>query len=93
MAALSEWFCLKDGRANFKPNVNRDKQLFFCHLDIQSRIVASIERDFALGEPVKMMLLGDWGVGKTHTVHHIQWWLQQNDREYPSETYVVEVAM
>tara|TARA_R100001594_G_scaffold146630_2_gene198297 strand:- start:719 stop:1867 length:1149 start_codon:yes stop_codon:yes gene_type:complete len=89
---LKEWFCLQDGRQNFKPNVRADRELIFCHTEqIEEKAQMSIERSFATGEPVKMMIYGNWGVGKTHAVHHICWWLEQNP-EYTAETVFVEVG-
>lgn len=89
---IQEWFCLKNGRQNFKPNVRHDRELMFCHTDeIEERARDSIERSFATGEPVKMIIFGDWGVGKTHAVHHICWWLDQH-ADYSVESAIVEVG-
>lgn len=85
---LKEWFCIKGDRQNFKPNVRRDAHVIFCHnkLIIESAR-ASAEKSFATGEPVKMMIYGDWGVGKTHAVHNLTWWLN-NDPETVSTKIV-----
>jgi hypothetical protein len=92
MATVNEWFFLKPQRANYKPNVQRDGSLMFCHRTDQAAIENRIERAFAIDEPVKMMIYGDWGVGKTHSVHHISWWLSQNAASYPVKTCMVEVG-
>lgn len=92
MVTLNEWFFLKPQRANYKPNVSRDRQLMFCHTSVQADIESRVERAFAIEEPVKMMLYGDWGVGKTHSIHHISWWLSQHAADYPVVTYMVEVG-
>lgn len=90
---LSEWFCLKPGRHSFKPNVIRDRDLVFCHeAKIQDEIMMSIERRFAARQPVKMVLYGDWGVGKTHTVYHISWWFDQHAADFPAQTVLVELG-
>ncbi len=90
---LSDWFCLKPGRDSFKPNVVRDGSLLLCHEHkIQDEIVISIERRFAAKQPVKFVLYGDWGVGKTHTIYHISWWFDQNKVEYPAKTVLVELG-
>jgi len=92
VTTLSDWYCLKNGRQNFKPNARADRDLIFCHTEpIQQKAQMSIERSFATGEPVKMMIYGNWGVGKTHAVHHICWWLDQQP-DYSAETVFVELG-
>lgn len=90
---LSEWFHLSPGRSSFKPNVQRDRQAVFCHESlINGEIVMSIERRFAAGQTVKMVLYGDWGVGKTHSINHVSWWFEQNSKDYPAKTVLVELG-
>lgn len=93
MATHQEWFCLKEDRKNFKPQVWNDRGLIFCHEEeMQKNIIQSIRKRFSAGEPVKMMLFGDWGVGKTHAVNHIAWWLDQNASAYPATALIVELS-
>lgn len=90
---LREWFCLKEDRDNFKPHNERDSQLVFCHDHLlHDEIETSIQLRFAANEPVKMLILGDWGVGKTHAVNHIKWWLEDNKTEYPAFPVVIEIG-
>lgn len=93
VATLKDWFCLKPGRDNFKLKVTEDCQYIFCHEDqVQDEILRSIEMRFAANEPIKMLLYGDWGVGKTHTAHHIRWWLEKNADQYPAHTVMIEIG-
>lgn len=90
---LAEWFHLSPGRSSFKPNVQRDRESVFCHeSQINGEIVMSIERRFAAGQTVKMVLYGDWGVGKTHSINHVSWWFEQNSTDYPAKTVLVELG-
>lgn len=90
---LHDWFCLNEGRDNFKPRVWEDRALVYCHSDVvNDEILGSIQMRFAANEPIKMMLYGDWGVGKTHTVNHICWWLEQNAAEYPALPVIIEIG-
>jgi len=90
---LRDWFCLKEGRDNFKPHNERDSELVFCHDHLlHDEIQTSIELRFAANEPVKMLILGDWGVGKTHAVNHIRWWLEANSADYPAYPVVIEIG-
>ena len=90
---LHDWFCLREGRDNFKPHNVNDRKLVFCHQDLfNDEILNSIQSRFATNEPVKMLILGDWGVGKTHGVNHICWWLDENNSDYPAYHVVIEVG-
>ncbi len=90
---LRDWFCLRQGRDNFKPHNVNDRGLLFCHQNLlQDEILNSIQLRFAANEPVKMLILGDWGVGKTHAVNHICWWLAANANDYPARPVVIEVG-
>jgi hypothetical protein len=93
MPTLQQWFCLKPNRDNFKLKVREDRNLILCHeAEIDQGILGSIEMRFAANEPIKMLIYGDWGVGKTHTAHHIGWWLDQNKATYPAKTVMIEVG-
>lgn len=93
MATLKEWFCLREGRDNFKLKVREDSNLVLCHNnEIDNLIIGSIERRFAANEPIKMLIYGDWGVGKTHAAHHIGWWLRTNSADFPARTLMIEVG-
>lgn len=90
---LKEWFCIKGERQNFKPNVIRDASVIFCHSKmIIEGARASVERSFAIGEPVKMMIYGDWGVGKTHAVHNVAWWLDNDPETFSTKTVFFELG-
>jgi hypothetical protein len=90
---LQDWFCLKSDRDNFKPHVVKDSRLKFCHTHlVADEILGSIERRFASNEPVKMLIYGDWGVGKTHTINHICWWLDQNKVDFPAKPVIIEIG-
>jgi hypothetical protein len=92
METLNEWFFFKTKSANYKPNVQRDRDAMFCHDNIQAEIESRIERAFATAEPIKMMLYGDWGVGKTHAAYHIAWWMSERSSEFPATICMVELG-
>jgi hypothetical protein len=89
---LRDWFCLKPGRDNFKPHNEKDSRLLFCHEHLlNDEIKNGIEQRFSANEPVKMLILGDWGVGKTHAVNHIRMWLEDHKADYPAFPVVIEI--
>ncbi|HEV2395037.1 MAG TPA: hypothetical protein VG146_22025 [Verrucomicrobiae bacterium] len=90
---LEDWFCMKNGRSSFLPRIPEDAELIFCHDQVlNGEILASIEATFAKGEPVKMLVYGDWGVGKTHLLYHIQYWLKQKEADYPVTPLIIEIG-
>ena len=92
-ATLHNWFCLKEGRDSFKLKVRQDRDSIFCHEHkIKGEILRGIEMRYAANEPVKMLIFGDWGVGKTHAANHIRWWLESNAEEYPAKTVMIEIG-
>ena len=87
----AEWFCLTDGRDNLVPHVEKDSKIIFCHKEtIENSILSRIENSFLVRKPPKLVVYGDWGVGKTHALNHIQWWLKEKD--YDAITYYIELG-
>lgn len=89
---VGSWFFLKDGRRSFKPDPLRDRALMFCNLDVQNNIQLAIERAFATDETVKLLLWGDWGAGKTHTLRHLEYWFGANQSDYPAQSVFVRIG-
>jgi hypothetical protein len=90
---FQDWFCMKPERSSFLPRIPEDAALIFCHDQIlNTEILSSIEAAFAKEEPVKMLIFGDWGVGKTHLLYHIQWWLEKNKADYPISPVIIEIG-
>lgn len=89
---IADWYHLKDGRRSFKPDPLQDKSAVFCNQDVQESVQAAVEQAFATSETVKLLLWGDWGVGKTHTLRHLQYWLEQNREHFPARTVFAQVG-
>ena len=90
---LNDWFCMKDNRFSFLPELPADANLVFCHNQlINDDILNSIQMRFATNKPIKMLIFGDWGVGKTHLMHHIRWWLEQHHADYPAHPVLIEIG-
>lgn len=92
MRTLGSWFHLRDGRRSFKPDPLLDKQAMFCHQDVQGEIQFAIEKAVSTGETAKMLLWGDWGVGKTHILRHLEYWLSTRSADFPSRVVFVEIG-
>ena len=92
-AKLSEWFSLREGRTSFLPRIPDDAHLVFCHNEqIEKKIIPAIEQAFATEDPIKMLIYGDWGVGKTHLLHHIGWWLKERESTFPAFPVIIEIG-
>lgn len=92
MSTLGTWFFLRNGRRSFKPDPLRDKEMMFCHQDVQVSIQSSVEQAFATDQTLKLLLWGDWGVGKTHTLHHLDFWLSQHGGDFPTRIVLVKIG-
>jgi hypothetical protein len=89
MSTLASWFYLRPDKRSFKPDPLQDKDAMFCNQEVQASIELSVERAFATDETIKLLLWGDWGVGKTHTLRHLAYWLDTNGTRFPTKTIFV----
>ncbi len=76
---FAEWFSLKPGRFNFEINPERDprdQQFLFGREDWKGNLHQLLETCLLLRQPVRLVLWGQYGIGKTHRIyylkHHIQ---------------------
>jgi hypothetical protein len=84
---------MRGDRSSFMPQLPDDAKLIFCHKQqIQDEILTDIEKRFATKKPIKMVIFGDWGVGKTHLTYHIEWWLKQHSADYPAFPVLIEIG-
>jgi hypothetical protein len=86
---VGEWFCLRN-RDHFAINPREDAAFYFGRKELAETIRKHIKRSFVFGKPPKMLLWGDWGVGKTHTVCNIRYYLENNQADFPSAVFFVE---
>lgn len=71
MDTLASWFGLKDGHKDFFIANDTDAGLLFARQELDSQLKKILRKSFRTDKPPKLVLYGDWGVGKTHTMHHI----------------------
>ena len=80
--AFQEWFCLGDGRKNFQIDPLRDQKFMFGQPQWEDEIKSRLKRAQLLGTPVRLLWWGQYGIGKTHRLHHTQFLVQQNGFHY-----------
>src|SRR5438128_11842658 len=79
---FQEWFCLKDGHRNFQIEPVRDRAYLFGQPQWEEEIDSRLKRAELLGTPVRLLWWGQYGIGKTHRLHHTQFLVQQNGFRY-----------
>jgi hypothetical protein len=84
METMQTWFGLKEEHNDFAIETDVDARLFFARNDIGETLNSILKRSFRTGNPPKMVLYGDWGVGKTHTMRHIEYVIDNND-DFPAK--------
>lgn len=70
-----EWFCLRAGRENFHVDPDRDHQFLFGKSEWKDDIDARLRRVLALKEPVRLVWWGQYGIGKTHRLKFMDYWI------------------
>src|SRR5438477_4896009 len=90
METMGEWFALKDEHRDFSIETDTDARLFFARHELDDKIHSILRRSFRTENPPKMVLYGDWGVGKTHTMRHIQYVIEEQE-DYPAAVVFVEL--
>jgi Cdc6-like AAA superfamily ATPase len=90
MKTLNEWFGLVVGRDNFSIESVDDRQHLFARTECDKKISGILDKAFRSNRTTKAVLFGDWGVGKTHTMRHLEYLIENND-EYTGKTVFVEL--
>jgi len=85
---FSEWFCLAADRRNFQIDPQRDKAFLFGEPTWENEIDSRLRRAQLLGEPVRLVWWGQYGIGKTHRLHHTEHLVNTKGYKYLT-SYVV----
>jgi hypothetical protein len=90
METMASWFGLADGHIDFSIENDANANLFFARHDLDDQLNAILRRSFRTGNPPKMVLYGDWGVGKTHAMRHLEFVIA-NTEDYRAIVVFVEL--
>jgi Cdc6-like AAA superfamily ATPase len=90
METLVSWFGLKDGHKDFFISNDSDARLLFARQELDTQLQTILRKSFRTSNPPKFVLYGDWGVGKTHTMHHISH-VVQNTPGYDAQIVFIEL--
>ncbi len=90
METLANWFGLNAEHKDFFIANDSDAGLLFARQELDSQLKKILRKAFRTENPPKLVLYGDWGVGKTHTMHHIAYEIQ-NTEGYSAQMVFVEL--
>ena len=91
METMQGWFGLKEGHRDFSIETDADARLFFGRHELNDQLLSILRRSFRTGNPPKLVLYGDWGVGKTHTMRHVQHVIETRGDDFPATVVFVEL--
>jgi Cdc6-like AAA superfamily ATPase len=72
METMASWYGLKDGHNDFYIENDVHARLLFARSQLDDQLQTILRKSFRTSNPPKFVLYGDWGVGKTHTLRHIE---------------------
>ncbi len=72
METMADWYGLKDGHKDFYIENDVHARLLFARSQLDDQLQGILRKSFRTGNPPKFVLYGDWGVGKTHTMRHVE---------------------
>ena len=88
--SMQSWFGLKEQYRDFTVDYARDAEVFFARQGLDETLNRILRRSFRTGNPPKLVLYGEWGVGKTHTMRHLQYVIDHNE-EFRATVVFVEL--
>jgi Cdc6-like AAA superfamily ATPase len=90
METMADWYGLKEGHRDFFIENDTDANLLFARTQLDDQLQSILRKSFRTGNPPKFVLYGDWGVGKTHTMRHIEY-VVGNNPDFAAQIVYVEL--
>jgi Cdc6-like AAA superfamily ATPase len=90
METMQSWFGLKAEHQDFSIETDADAKQFFARQELDEDLMAKLRRSFRTGNPPKLVLYGDWGWGKTHTLRHMEYKISTS-ADFPAIVVFVEL--
>jgi hypothetical protein len=87
---MQSWFGLKAEHQDFSIETDADAKQFFARHELDEELMARLRRSFRTGNPPKLVLYGDWGWGKTHTMRHMEYKIATSE-DFPAIVVFVEL--
>lgn len=80
------------GRARFYVDPIQDAEWFFGNREVEREVLDRILSDLDVRGVPKCGVVGRFGFGKTHTLHHVKWLVDQDRTTYPLRPFVMDVV-
>lgn len=78
---LADFFCFADGRSNFDIDPVRDAAFLFGDEKWGEGIRQQLRRSIVLDRPLRLVWIGQYGIGKTHRIHHTMHIIQSDQMD------------
>ena len=79
---FAEWFCLEDGRKNFLIDPTLDRDVLFGQPEWEKQIDDRLRKSQLLSTPARLVWWGQYGIGKTHRLHHTEFLIKDKGYAY-----------
>jgi len=87
---LKEYCCLNRNRFEIDPE--EDAAWYFGNRQVSQELLSRIRSDFLVRGVPKCGILGRFGFGKTHTLFHLKYLLEQDCKTYPAVPFILRIA-
>ncbi|MFC2051275.1 hypothetical protein ACFLT4_00905 [Chloroflexota bacterium] len=87
---LKDYCCLN--RPRFRVEPESDSEWYFGNQQVNDELLVRIRDDFDIRGVPKCGLIGRFGDGKTHTLHHIKYLFGKDPISYPSICFFLRLA-
>lgn len=79
-------------RARFYVDPIADAEWFFGNREVEEELLRRLQSDLDVRGVPKCGVVGRFGIGKTHTLHHIKWLVDQDHIAFPLKAFVMDVV-
>lgn len=87
---LKDYCCLNRNRFGIDPET--DAEWYFGNQQVNEELLSRIKNDFLVRGVPKCGILGRFGFGKTHTLHHIKYLFINEEELYPAVPFMLRIA-
>jgi Cdc6-like AAA superfamily ATPase len=85
---LAGWFGLRDSKPDFEIQAREDADQFYCRDELKGELHGILNAAFrSPRHPARFVIYGDWGCGKTHTLRHLKYTIDQDETRHATVVY------
>lgn len=87
---LKDYCCLNRNRFEIDPE--KDAAWYFGNRQVSQELLSRIKNDFLVRGVPKCGILGRFGFGKTHTLYHLKYVFEKDNKTYPAVPFIMRIA-